>query len=463
MKTPPEACCILPVPTPELNSGTLSASVPAKPAGRQWASWLWYVLGVVGFVVGLVSFLTKHQELPLYIRAAQRLRQGEPIHRNDERAFAYPALAALPFVPFTYLPASTWKVLWYLINAGALAVIVYRLRARLLPGMAVTPKLRAAPVWLFWLLLLLLGGRHIFAPLENQSHDLLVLLCVMLAIDASCGAREKAAGTFAGLGTAFKATPLLFAPVFLWQRRFPAFVSLGLALVFFTFLPDVLYPARDHAPWIASWYQKFLRHIEPGETAQAEGAWASWVTINQSLAGTCYRMFTHDYPDVCILELSIPLRKVATLTIQMLVVIWLCWLSRPRLTKGLHQGELSFLRLGQGAAVITAMALLSPVSIKTNFCGLLVPIAFCLTDFLYRRRDWIVGALLLLVFVLGTLTVRDILDEKPADIALACGSITWSAVGILLATGRIILQRSAAGQAELLQTNRQDNPLRAAA
>jgi hypothetical protein len=73
---------------------------------------------------------------------------------------------------------------------------------------------------------------------------------------------------------------------------------------------------------------------------------------------------------------------------------------------------------------------------------MLVPITFCLADFLYRRRDPIVGAALAVVFVLGTLAAKALMPRGAADWLLAAGSLTWCAVALYLATGRILLQRA---------------------
>jgi hypothetical protein len=245
-----------------------------------------------------------------------------------------------------------------------------------------------------------------------------------------------------------KATPLLFAPVFFWQWRLRAAAIMIATLAAVSFLPDLLYPAQSGVPWVVTWRQQMLGQIELGETAKsATGCWGDYVLINQSLAGSCSRLFSHGHPDVCIANLSPTARKGATLVAQLLTVGWLWWITRTKLTRGLPQGEAVFLRLGQGAAVLTAMMLLSPTSIKTNFCGLIVPIAFCTADFLYRLRDWFVGLSLFVVFGLGTFTVRAVLDEAPAGFALACGSITWLSVAVFFATGRIVLQRSKAASA----------------
>ena len=420
----------------------------ASAKRRVWLILLWTAV----FIAGYVAFALKpYTELPLYLLAGERIQKREPIYRADERAFAYPAFFALPFVPMTWLPAPVQRPVWYVINFAALAVIGIRLHRRIAPIM--TPGART---WLFWSAVALLAGRHVLAVLENQSHDLLVFLCAFLAIDALCASRGKTAGASAGLGAALKATPLLFAPVFLWQRRWAALACLSGVLLVASFLPDLLYPAKDGVSWNVSYYRAYLHKAQPGESASS-AAWQAWNQLNQSLAGTCYRLFTPpaedpDRYDVSVATLGRNPLKLVTLGCQLAALAWLLWITRPRLTQFLIGDELAFARLGEGAAILTAMVLLSPTSIKTHFCVLLVPIAYCLADFLYRRRDPLVGAALAVSFVLGTLTVKGIVSKELGDRIMAYGTVTGCALALYWATGRVLLQRSrmAASQEEKL-------------
>jgi hypothetical protein len=394
------------------------------------------------FSAGFIGFALKpYTELPLYLLAGERIQAGEPIYRPDERAFAYPALFALPFVPMTWLPAAMQRPVWYGINFAALAVIVIRLHRRVVP---ILPS--GARLWMYWSVVALLGGRHVLAVLENQSHDLLVFLCAFLAIDALCASRGKSAGALAGLGAALKATPLLFAPVCLWQRRWAAFAILGIVLVGASWLPDLLYPAKDGVSWNLSYYRAYLHKAQPGDSASSD-AWQAWNQLNQSLAGTCYRLFTPppedpDRYDVSFANLNRTSLRAITLGCQFAAFAWLLWVTRPRLTRSLSGHALAFARLGEGAAILTAMVLMSPTSIKTHFCVLLVPVAYCTADFLYRRRDPIVGAAMAIALVLGTLTVKGMVTKELGDRIMAYGTVTGCAVALFVATGRVLLQRS---------------------
>jgi hypothetical protein len=421
------------------------ACLPTRTAGY----------GLLALVL-LASFLSVTRkdwtELPLYLRAAARLQQGEPLYRHTERPWTYPALFALPFVPMLALPPAVRAPLWHALNGAIVLFLVWRLERRVRPlvqGSAGTS--RRAPAWLFWALVWLLAGRHVLSPLENQSHDLVVLLSVVLANEARCTGADLAAGWWAGLGAALKATPLLFLPVFLWQRRFRAAAVMAGVLPALLLLPDALCPAKDGVSWTVAWHREFLTPIKPGEVA-VSSAWDPWCQLNQSLAGTFQRLLVPLPPtgrdpklnqvDVRVLSVSPPVLRGLTLAGQLAVFLWLLWLTRPGALAGLSPQRASWLRFGQGAALVVAMVLMSPTSIKTHFCVLLLPVVFCLGDYLYQRRDRVVGAALLATFVLSTLTVKDLLGKDLGDRVMASGSVTWCALALLLATGHVLLRRA---------------------
>jgi hypothetical protein len=86
------------------------------------------------------------------------------------------------------------------------------------------------------------------------------------------------------------------------------------------------------------------------------------------------------------------------------------------------------------------MVLLSPMSSKSHFCVLLVPVAFCVAELLYRRRSVVVALLLGFVFVTGTLTTRELVGRDLGRELLARGSVTWSAFALLVATCVLLLR-----------------------
>lgn len=412
------------------------------------------LLAVVAISVGRGN--KERGDYPVYLLGAERMMAGERVYRSEDlTAFTYPPAMALPFLPLRALPEPLRLPAWQAANfflLWAILVLVHRLVLACLPeGVGASRR----SLTLFWVLAAVICARLMIASLENRSNDLIVYVLVLLAMTAWCrGQRAKddlLAGLFAGLGAACKATPLLFAPLFAWQRRWKAVLAMLLAGAAITFVPDLLFPAQSGRPWIEQWYQTFVAGQGAGQTAKASGAWEPWNLLNQSLAGTIYRLLTpspdpdwRDAPNVCWHAGGARVVRAATLGAQLLIGLWLAWITRPSLSRGLAGPDLCLRRLGECGAVLCGMVLLSPMSSKAHFCVLLVPVAFCLLHCLRERRPVATG-LLVLAFVLGSLTSKDILGKLAGLVAsqrvLAAGAVTWCAVSVLLATGLLLLRR----------------------
>lgn len=409
----------------------------------------------------LASFIPpsgKPSMLPIYMTAAERIVRGEEIYRpDDHQPFTYPPFFVLPVLPLVRLSPLAQARLWWFINLCLLEAVI------LITARMVWPTVErkgdgpgTAPRWVLPLLVAALSGRFLVSPLEYQSHDLIVFALVMLAGYAMAQQREAMAGIWAGLAAACKATPLLFLPLFCWQRRYRAALCLLATLLVATLLPDMLLPPRSDPlrgcparPWVVHWYEQFISKVHADAPAQADGAWTSWNLLNQSLSATIYRLTTPvesraDVINVCVFPLRDPVRQRLTLGLELLVVGWLAWCTRPRreTAVGLEPGLAALAEVGM---LVCAMLLLSPMSSSQHFGMLLAPIAACATYWMYVRRDRFVAGVLLLVFLFGTLVPRDLLALVARDLMgryarwpQAVGCKTWIAVALLLACGHIL-------------------------
>ena len=385
----------------------------------------------------------------VYTVAANRLTEGARIYRPEEiMAFTYPPFFALPFVPLAPLSEPVRRGVWYFLNVSMLGTLILLVKRHAWPKDWKPAGHMGPPFWVAATLIAVLSGRFLISPVEYQGHDLVVFLLAALAIRAWSKESNRQAGFWAGLGAACKATPLLFLPIFVLQRRFAAAAVFLLTMVAATLLPDLLYPTADGGLWVTSWYQNFVAKVEVGAAANADGAWTAWNLLNQSLAGTLYRLATpvvERMPfvfDVSLFQLNRTTLKAATIIAQLAVIGFLVFVTLPARSRALSGQDRSFQRLGEGSAVLCAMLLLAPMSSKQHFCTLLVPISFCVIDVFYRRRDPIVIGSLLVVFLFGTLGTKDLIGQSLGNRLLAYGSLTLCASACLLATGHVLLCRS---------------------
>ncbi len=421
-----------------------------------------YLLVSLGLSVVMTCARDKPGMTVVYRRAAERFLRGEQFYRPQEQmAFTYPPFFVLAYLPLAYLPEGLARLTWYFTNFCLLGVIgglTLRMASPVMHGSGQGGRRRALVAYG---LIGLLSARFLISPIEYQSHDLIVYLFVMLAIRAWSESGGRAAGGWAGMAAACKATPLLFLPVFLWQGRFRAAIVLTMVLVLATLVPDLLSPDPDEPLWVLSWHAKFVSHVDAGSAPNAQGAWASWNAMNQSLSGTLHRLCTPVERatsvrwDVCLCPLNARRIELLAIGLKLAVLGLLLAITWPGRLARMHPSERAFCTLGQGGAILCAMLLLSPMTSKQHFCVLFAPVSFCVVDFLYRRRDPIVGVTLGAMLLLGALAGKDVVGPAIHRQLAAYGSLTLCTLLCLLACGHIVVCRARASR-----RNRQDGDRR---
>ena len=392
--------------------------------------WILPVFLLLFVVFGMANaYKRTRSELGLYVETGELMMAGGDIYLQEpgRPAFAYPPFCGLVTAPIALFPAKLQRGAWFLVMFGLLCVtgvLLARIRRVAAPWTRDWSPRRNA---VFLALVAALSVRFVLSVLSNQSHDLIILAMLVAAIHASATeGRELRAGLWAGLAAAFKATPLLFLPVFLWQRRWKASAALVIAMTAATLLPDLLFPRRDGERAVAVWVERFAAKVSPGDAPAQTATWREWNELNQSLTGTITRLTLPPPPtagpDVTLLPVSRGTRKLLILAAQGLVGLLLVWATWPR--KG---GAGALRRTGEGAAVACAMLLLSPVSSKSHFSLLVLPVFFVILV-LERWRD--IGAAVCLagIFLFGTFVGKGLLPRHLAAWILAVGSVTLTAL-----------------------------------
>ncbi|MCK5942246.1 MAG: DUF2029 domain-containing protein [Planctomycetes bacterium] len=446
---------------------------------------LWLLPLLLAAMVGGAFYFDRQaqkgdRELGVYVTGGERMADGVEIYRRgtDGKPFTYPPFAAVPFVAFARLPDAWHPAAWFVVNFLILIGIVrwlHRWAGRDGPG-------RAPPrMWWFWIPTAVFGGRHVVSVFTNQSHDLTILGLVTLTAASWCSRRRIGgvlAAFWAGLGAATKATPLIFAGLFLLRARWLALAALVVTTVGATLLPDHVFPRASETVntadqrfdpdrfgggrWWRAWYDVNLAGLEVGGTAEASGAWNSHSVLNQSLSGALRRLLTPvEVPDgsfvvgdkghVLLVELSPSMVRVVTLAASALVLglIALGVLFAARAVRAAGGAAAAMQRtvgLGEVAAFACGMVLLSPQSSKSHFCVWLLPVAFVVDHLVRRRRDWLALLLFVAALVLGMLS-KGLLGRADANVVLAYGSVAGSTLLLLLATVRCLQQEARASAA----------------
>ncbi|MBN2218410.1 MAG: DUF2029 domain-containing protein [Pirellulales bacterium] len=395
-----------------------------------------------------------------YDLGARRYLAGEQFYcPDDNAAFTYPPFFVLAYIPFSRFIEPVAEIGWTFTNlclGGAVVWLTLRLARPLIERGEGTV---GPPRGVAWLVLAAFTARFLLSPIEYQGHDLIVYFLSTLAISAWAAGGDKAAGFWAGLAAACKATPLLFFPCFLRQRRLAASAVLLLTLAAATLLPDLFRRNPDSPVWVSSWYGRFVSKVGVADAPSAQGAWTKWNPLNQSLSGTIYRLGTPGLSqDVCLYTLSASQIRLFTLAAYLAVLAVVFWATSPRHLCGLDPAQRAFSVLGMGGTVFCGMLLLSPMSSKQHFCVLFTPLTFLIIDFLYRRRDPIVAAALAVCFVFGTFG-KDILGRELGTLSLCYGSLTLVTLVCLLTSCHVVVSRGRALSAERgAETERRNEP-----
>lgn len=423
------------------------------PRSRLWLLPLLLAIMIVGAWVFGRQAQTNDRELPVYVTGAERMLAGEEIYRAglDKKPFTYPPFAAVPFVPFAWL-AEEWRApAWFCVNFVLLLLVVRWLHAF---ARREAPDRGPPRLVLFWVVTALLGAHHVFSVLSNQSHDLLIAFAVMLTAAAWCRG-SSLAGAGAGLGAAIKATPMLFACLFVFRLRAKPMLLLLATVVGLSLLPDWVFPRDDGRSWIVAWYEVNLRGLDVGAAAQGASAWNAHSWLNQSLSGTMTRLLTAPVdqgpfvdPDGAVVAMSANTCKWISRVLQLAVVGVIAFgvrgaarAVRDAADPGAAQRTVG---LGEVAAIACGMVLLSPQSSKAHFCVWLFPAAFLADRVLRGRRDVVLWILLALALALGALTGKDLLGKTLGNKLNVYGNVTWCTVLMLIATVRALRTDAAA-------------------
>lgn len=409
------------------------------------------LLALVGAAALAVSFL-RHVEdgewHQVYNRAAQRMLARQPIHHDEQHAYAYPPLMALLTIPLSQLGMRWGLIAWYLINLAAMAIVLcaaWRLACGPPPG-----------AWdrrwqlIFWLALVLVS-RFCLAPFENQQFDVVIAALAMLGCIALVEGRTLAAACWLGASAAMKCTPLLFVPYLVWRGRVTAAASMLLVAVALNRLPDLLLPQASGGSYLANWMHLFLGTLG----REAPGTWYSDLLLNQSLAGLWNRyvqiglpLNAANLPSGPLVPTAMMVRALRCLVYGSLALLGTvtAWRMMPpgrpkalslRAEPPSTAAQSTQQRLAWEMAICFCLMLLaSPMSSKAHYVILVLP---CL---LVSQRlvegggwwRWVVAAVLV---GLGPLSAGEFTGDALGDLLLAWGGPTWF---VLLLLGVLLWQ-----------------------
>ncbi|HWE92606.1 MAG TPA: glycosyltransferase family 87 protein [Tepidisphaeraceae bacterium] len=457
---------------------TIGSSDAPRPAGMDEPHALFgrpytVITIVVLIAMGIGATLKKSSEwneVPL--EAAKLLLQGHDVYK-DLSGYTYPPFTAFVTIPFTVLPPTAARFIWYLVCAAAL---VYTVRKSW--QLAGGPKLEpigasgtAAPRdhWAFLIghavaLQLALNG------VTHLQSDTLIAALLMAGCGAMVSGKYFRAATWIGLATAFKATPLLFAPYLMWRRQWLAATWLVCVAVGANLLPNLVHAPPSNRTWLGEWSSRYLAPM--GDSNYMPGDWKNQLVNNQAIAGavkrwlaTTWQSGPHEFKVFDRADKASPatIRRAfyascLAVTVPVAIVFFFRrWRKTPggrRADRGsrgsakeLEPGPIrgtetlpSALMLECGI-VMLLMLLLSPNSSRAHYCILFLP-AFCAARLAVRRPKGAVAILLGLAVIFSTLSIHIRLPGTMAgeQILLWIGVVMFSTIFLLWACTLALLK-----------------------
>jgi hypothetical protein len=196
-----------------------------------------------------------------YLAAADRVAGGGPVYdwsAGPEYLYRYAPWFAYALVPFLWIPASVADIAWSMIViGGTVLAILPLLRLRTLPSLAIA---------------LLMAGLLVRVASTGNVHPLLIGGLVV-------GLNTRAGPVVVALAASLKAAPILFAAVYVAQRRW---VALGVTLLLTAILvAPMAWLGYDAAPGPSeSLYG--LSPVAWGAGALAGLFGLGWVTLRRS-------------------------------------------------------------------------------------------------------------------------------------------------------------------------------------
>jgi len=382
------------------------------------------------------------------VGAAHLLVQGQDFYRHIP-LYTYPPFTAFFSLPFIWLPLRIARAIWCVICAISLVYLVVK-SWKLSGGPRLQPLARdPAAQWpehLAFLLGLACALQFALNAFTHLQSDLLIGALLMVGCHAIATRQFFRAATWIGIATAFKATPLLFAPYLLWRRQWIAAIWLVAVAVGANMLPDVIHRPPEGGVWLTRWYHLYLEPM--GSSTYLPGDWKNQLDNNQSIAGAANRWLTTKW-EALPEKFKVSPRAhhpgpgvvrgffFATSAALLLLAAWGFWPHRLRDDRSRGddpRAGSAGIDMLECSCILLLMLLLSPNSSRAHFCIMLLP-AFCVARAAVQKPAYLTAALLALAVLCSTLSIhiRIRATYTAEQLLLWLGVVFFSAIFLLLA------------------------------
>ncbi len=410
------------------------ADTPAPDLDRLFRRAVWLSAVIIVIAAGIMYADKAGDDRSAFIRWRPQVLQfwrGENIY--DTMVFPNPPIMPISLYPLMSLPPLEGALVWYALKV-ALTVVSVGLCFKM-----VRPDDRVLPSWVQGSILLL-SLRPILGDLQHGNNNLLILFLIVSCLYAWRQGFDVLAGLILGLAIAYKVTPALFVPYFLYKGSYRTVVATCAGLVLFLLVvPSLVIGPEFNGVCLASWWRRMLSpFLEKGVISQQE--------INQSMVGVLTRLLSDAPTDagrdgfaLSVNLLSLPTRVVGLLvkgvTVGLIALLaWNCRVKAERRDDPRVFGEF--------ALVVLTMLFVSERSWKHHYVTLLLPYTYLMyrvgvAPLTSRVRIGLASALLVSTLLMAT-TSSELgglfAQHQGHKIAQGYGMFLWAGVVLYVAT-----------------------------
>ena len=197
-------------------------------------SWvLWIPVGIY-----YLRFIRRPDGMTDYPHAAQCMLDEQTL-LACAAGWTYPPVFAFSMIPFAFFPLWMKNAVWYVISISVI-YFGFKLCEKIVTK---TFSLKFDDKELFWFrtLTFLLSLKFILSVLENQAYDFLIFFFVVTGVYGLVEKKKFPASLGLSFAAALKATPLLFFPYILFNKKWNVFALCVDFFLLFFFLPDFFF------------------------------------------------------------------------------------------------------------------------------------------------------------------------------------------------------------------------------
>lgn len=389
-------------------------------AWRHRDTCLWLGLCAISVAYFIFHFAKYPGGAKLYQNAAQCLWDQKMLQVCDP-FFTYTPTFAFVMLPAAAMPMWLLLPIWFVVTFGC--AVWCCMLAEQLVVQTFQGKWPNRDRELLRIGAIFVSLKYILAVFENQGFDLLVLPAIFIGILALAQRRDVVAGLSLAAAAALKVTPLIFLPYLLFKRRFAAAAIFAAALAFFCFLPDLFFgPGGGEHGYFLTWVRDVAIAGVTDQSSAPHPFWFGANPYNLSLKGAVALALNETAYQG---ELQIWLRAVQ---LAFCIMIGALLLSSWR--KELVPID--------GAILIIAMLMLSPMSSRDHFVALLLPYYLIVAGLLRGQRSASIGlACLVLSFILTGIP-REIVPRAYSEFMRMHSDTVYGTIILLIYLGLML-------------------------